>query len=338
MKGSVDNVKLAMMLQYALELNFICHIFNVWNWVGDMMLQVSRVMKFEQIDQERYSGSFKPSNEWPEKGHVSVKDISLRYRKTTPLVLQDLSFDLPAGKKLGIVGRTGAGKSTISAALSRIVELQKGSVEIDGVDISKIDLIDLRSNVTQIPQDPTLFRGSIRYNLDPFNQHSDLAIETLLKKAGLEKLLSQESKDPKKKEAEKRAKDAKAKGEEDDLPVSTDPEDLYDTGIYFKITEGGNNLSVGERQLVCICRAILREAKVVILDEATANIDVVTEQTIQTLINTEFKHATMIVIAHRINTIINSDYILVLGFGKKLEYDSPANLMANPNSHFAKLL
>ena len=135
---------------------------------------------------------------------MKVNNISLRYRKNTPIVLKDLSFDLPAGKKLGIVGRTGAGKSTISAALSRIVELESGNITIDGVDIGKLDLVDLRSNVTQIPQDPTLFNGSLRYNLDPFKKHSDEEIEALLKRAGLGKLLKKESKDPKKKAEEKR--------------------------------------------------------------------------------------------------------------------------------------
>ena len=212
-----------------------------------MMLQVSRVMKFEQIPQEKYQGVEKPDEDWISKGHLKVNEIDLRYRKNTPLVLKGLSFDLPAGKKLGIVGRTGAGKSTISAALSRIVELESGNITIDGVDIAKIDLSDLRSNVTQIPQEPTLFNGSLRYNIDPFKKHTDEEIETLLKKAGLEKLLEKESKDPKKKAEEKRNKEREAKGEVDNTPKSTDPEDLYDNGIYFKVTEGGSNLSVGER-------------------------------------------------------------------------------------------
>ena len=153
---------------------------------------------------------------------------------------------------------------------------------IDGVDISKIDMQDLREQVTQIPQDPTLFTGSLRYNLDPFNKVSDERIEELIKKAGLEHLLTKsadESEENKKKKNDKRKKE-EIEEEKKYLEKFLSKEDLCNTGLYFKIKENGSNLSVGERQLVCICRAILRRNKIILLDEATANIDVVTEQTI----------------------------------------------------------
>ena len=160
-------------------------------------------------------------------------------------------------------------------ALTRIVELDSGSILIDDQDISRVDLKALRNAITIIPQEPTLFTGTLRFNIDPFNEHSDDRVIQLLKRAGLDHLLNHES-------------------------------------LNFKVQEEGKNLSVGERQLLCIIRAILRQSKLVMLDEATANIDVVTEKTIQSLIKEEFEHATVLTIAHRLNTIINSDKVLFL--------------------------
>ena len=219
-----------------------------------------------------------------------------------------------------------------------------------------------------IPQDPTLFTGSLRFNLDPFDKHSDEEINSLIKKAGLEYLLEgtskQELADKKKKEEEEskkkelmpdiesdqEEKDEKSTDEnsksdekdadkdaEEDAEKKAEKEKEDGKGLHFKIQEEGKNLSVGERQLICIIRAILKCNKLVILDEATANIDVVTEQAMQKLISEEFKGATVLTIAHRLNTIISSDRVLFLNHGSVLEYDSPKNLLANPNSAFAKL-
>lgn len=218
-------------------------------------------------------------------------------------MLHNLSFKINSGEKIGIVGRTGAGKSTICLAMSRIVEIFEGSIQIDGVDIQKIDLDDLRSRVTVIPQDPTMFTGSLRFNLDPEEKCQDEQITDLLQQCQLQNLLDN---DPK--------------------------------GLHQEITDNGSNLSSGERQLICICRAILRKSKLVVLDEATANIDMVTETKIQNIIQTQFQNSTMITIAHRLNTIIKSDRVLVLSYGKILEYDSPKNLMNDKNSEFSGLL
>lgn len=220
--------------------------------------------------------------------------MTLRYRPTTDPVLKQLTFQVLPGTKIGIVGRTGAGKSTICISMSRIVELLEGKVEIDGVDIAQIDLQKLREKVTVIPQDPTLFTGSLRFNLDPFDTVTDEKILMLLNEAGLSDLLAR-----------------------------SDNADADERGINMKITEGGKNLSAGERQLICICRAILRKNRIVVLDEATANIDVITEQKIQRLIDAEFKGSTVVTIAHRLNTIIRSDYVLVLSRGQLVEYDTP---------------
>lgn len=184
-------------------------------------------------------------------------------------MLNGLTFKAKPGEKIGVVGRTGAGKSTICLSLSRIVEIAEGIILIDNVDISKVELSYLRSKITVIPQDPTMFTGTLRFNLDPESLTTDDRIFGVLGKAQLNDLLARDER-----------------------------------GLMMQITEGGTNLSSGERQLICICRAILRSSQVVILDEATANIDVVTEQKIQRLINDEFKTATMITIAHRLNTII----------------------------------
>ena len=217
-----------------------------------------------------------------------------------------------------------------------------------------------------IPQDPTLFTGSLRFNVDPFDKHSDEEINSLIKKAGLEYLLEgtskQELADKKKKEEEdakkkefmpdidsdeddkkdekstdEKSSEEKSKSEEKDAEKAAEKEKEDGKGLHFKIQEEGKNLSVGERQLICIIRAILKCNKLVILDEATANIDVVTEQAMQKLISEEFKGATVLTIAHRLNTIISSDRVLFLNQGSVLEYDSPKNLLANPKSAFAKL-
>lgn len=242
-------------------------------------------------------------------------------------------------------------------ALTRIVELIGGKIEIDGVDISKLDMSDLRSQITMIPQDPVMFLGTLRYNLDPFDEHSDERILDLVKKAGLEYLLEGVSKQElKEKELEERAKAQKAddtsdtetssvedkKTEEDtkteDKVEKTENKEDDDKGLNFKVKEEGKNLSVGERQLICIIRAILRNNKIVILDEATANIDVVTEQATQKLISEEFNGATVLCIAHRLNTIIKSDRVLVMDKGQAIEYGSPQALMADPTSTFNRML
>ena len=179
----------------------------------------------------------------------------------------------------------------MSLALSRIIELEWGKIEIDGVDISRISLHELRSKITVIPQDPTLFTGTLKFNLDPADREPDHRLIAILEEAG-----------------------------------------LFHLSLDTQISENGQNLSSGERQLICICRAVLRDSKVVILDEATSNIDIVTEQKIQEMLSSHFKDSTMLVIAHRLNTIIHSDKVLVLSFGKVAEYDSPSTLMQDKDS------
>merc|ERR1712083_251464 len=203
------------------------------------------------------------------------------------------------GKKVGIVGRTGAGKSTLTVALFRIVESALGKIRIDGRDISEIGLHDLRNKLTIIPQDPVLFSGTLRMNLDPFSAYSDQQIWAALEQSHLKTYVT----------------------------------DL-DNGLEHEVQEGGENLSVGQRQLVCLARALLRKTKVLILDEATAAIDLETDDLIQATIRSEFFDCTVLTIAHRLNTILDSSRVLVLDAGKIAEFDSPEALLQNNQSLF----
>lgn len=278
------------------------------------MVSIIRCFKILEIPQERQESTLKlPMNEnvkWPNQGTIKFEDVRLRYRPNTDEVLRGLSFEIEGGKKIGIVGRTGAGKSTISLAISRIVEIESGSIKIDGLDISQLKLDHLRQKITVIPQDATMFTGTLRFNMDPQGNLPDNEILNLMERAGLQNVLTRESSD------EKTSKN----------------------GLDLEISENGANLSSGEKQLICICRSILRKNQVVILDEATANIDIVTEQRIQSLIQEEFKECTVITIAHRLQTIIESDMVLVLSFGQVSEYDAPQKLLQDDESEFSKLV
>jgi len=276
-----------------------------------------------------------------------MKKFNMRYRDDTPLVLKECTFKIEGGMKVGIVGRTGAGKSTLCNAFTRIVEGESGIIEFDGVDISKINLRQVRDAITIIPQEPTMYKGTLAYNLDPTGQISRADILSILKKAKLDDIILKKSKEEK--EAEEKAKEERKKKLEEhklnntteNVQIMEDDEDAKRefTGdealLNFEIND---NLSSGEKSLVQICRAILRKNKIVLLDEATANIDIETEQTVQKLINEEFKDCTMLTVAHRLQTINKSDKVMVMSYGKVAEYDSPRVLLKNPDSHFTKLV
>ncbi|KAJ6647722.1 Multidrug resistance-associated protein 1 [Pseudolycoriella hygida] len=239
-----------------------------------------------------------PKN-WPEVGTVEFNDFQVRYRDGLELVLKGISFKINGGEKVGIVGRTGAGKSSLTLSLFRIIESAGGSIIIDGQDISSLGLHDLRSRLTIIPQDPVLFSGTLRLNLDPFEQNSDTELWTALEHAHLKSFV-----------------------------------EGLTAGLNHEITEGGENLSVGQRQLVCLARALLRKTKVLILDEATAAVDMETDDLIQQTIRAEFHDCTVLTIAHRLNTIMDSDKVIVLDQGEMCEFASPNELLHNKFSIF----
>ena len=223
----------------------------------------------------------KPADAWPEAGKIVLKDVCLRYSADLPLVLDQISMEIRPGEKIGIVGRTGAGKSSFISTLMRMTEIESGSIEIDGLDIGEIGVFDLRSSLAVIPQDPVLFAGSIRYNLDPFNQFSDADIWSALESSNLKE---------------------KINSAKQQLEMVVDAE--------------GDNFSVGEKQLICLTRALLRKNKILLLDEATASVDVATDYHIQKTIKEVFRDCTVLTVAHRLHTVVNYDRILVLDKGK----------------------
>ena len=265
------------------------------------MTKMERSLSYTKIISERPQSltSDLSLRDWPSKGEILFENFNVKYRNDTEIVLKNLNFHLEPGEHLGIVGRTGSGKSTISLCLFRILEAYSGKIYIDGVDISKVGLKKLRESITIIPQDSTLMDGTLRYNIDPINTYSDHEIIQVMKKIGFDYILSQN------------------KG-----------------GLDQKISENGSNLSIGEKQLICITRAILRKSKIIVLDEATASIDYKTEEIIQKTLNEILSNSTMISIAHRIKTVMNADKILVLENGEIIEFDTPQNLLNNKNSYF----
>ena len=285
---------------------YLGNIFNRCANLENDMISMERCCKYMDIIQERPSHIPEVDNElirqqWPTNGEIEFKNFSVRYRPETEIVLKNISFHILPKEKVGVCGRTGSGKSTICLCLFRILESYEGQIFIDNVDISTIGLDLLRSNITIIPQDPCLLEGTLKYNIDPFNKIEGSEIIEILKNIGFDYTES-------------------------------------DDKIMDKMIEpGGSNLSVGQKQLVCIARAILRKSKIVVMDEATANIDMNTEQIIQKALNLVLENSTVITVAHRIKTIVNYDKILVLDNGMVKEFDSPTNLLKDENSLFHEL-
>ncbi|XP_062861185.1 multidrug resistance-associated protein 5 [Trichomycterus rosablanca] len=244
-----------------------------------------------------------PPSDWPQEGEVVFDSVEMRYRDNLPLVLKKLSCTIRPKEKVGIVGRTGSGKSSLGVVLFRLVEPCGGSIKIDGVNICDIGLGDLRSKLSIIPQEPVLFSGTVRSNLDPFNQYSEAQIWDALERTHMKECVSQ-------------------------LPLKLESE----------VVENGENFSVGERQLMCVARALLRQCKVLILDEATAAMDTETDSLIQETIRNSFQDCTTVTIAHRLHTVLSCDRIMVLNQGQVVEFDEPSQLLANENSRFGAML
>ncbi|KAH8350457.1 hypothetical protein KR067_002068 [Drosophila pandora] len=265
------------------------------------MTAVERVVEYQDIEPEgelEAPADKKPPNSWPEKGKIVFDELSLRYVPDPKAdnILKSLSFEIKPREKVGIVGRTGAGKSSLINALFRL-SYNDGSILIDKRDTNAMGLHDLRSKISIIPQEPVLFSGSMRYNLDPFEEYSDEKLWRSLEEVKLKEVVA-------------------------DLP----------SGLQSKITEGGTNFSVGQRQLVCLARAILRENRILVMDEATANVDPQTDGLIQATIRNKFKECTVLTIAHRLHTIMDSDKVLVMDAGRVVEFGTPYELLTEADS------
>ncbi|KAF9932112.1 hypothetical protein FBU30_008926 [Linnemannia zychae] len=278
-----------------------------------LMVSVERMMEYAQVKPEESGrhrknpdGSSVIPNGWPSEAKVTFSDMSLTYPRGEGPVLKNISLDFRAGEKIGIVGRTGAGKSSMIGALFRLVETMtgdpphRGGISIDGIDISQIGMHDLRENMAIIPQEPFLFRGTLRFNLDPTSKHQDVDIWAALEAAELKRTV-----------------------------------EGLEGGLDAIVDDNGKNFSIGERQLLSLARAVLRRSKIIVMDEATANVDLQSDRMIQKAIHTQFAGATVFTIAHRLNTVIGDyDRILVLDQGEVMEFDEAWALLNCPPGEF----
>lgn len=285
-----------------LSVSYALQVTMSLNWMVRMtsdlennIVAVERVKEYSETKTEApwEVEDKKPSTEWPMEGNVEFNDYSVRYREGLDLVLKNITLKVKGGEKIGIVGRTGAGKSSMTLCLFRLLEAAAGEITIDDVKIAEIGLHDLRSKLTIIPQEPVLFSGTLRMNLDPFEKYTDEDVWKALEHSHLHKFVSNQS-----------------------------------AKLELECSEGGENLSVGQRQLVCLARALLRKTRILILDEATAAIDLETDDLIQSTIRTQFEDCTVFTIAHRLNTIMDYTRVLVLDKGQIAEFDTPTNLIS----------
>uniref|UniRef100_A0A453QRV9 ABC transmembrane type-1 domain-containing protein n=1 Tax=Aegilops tauschii subsp. strangulata TaxID=200361 RepID=A0A453QRV9_AEGTS len=295
-----------MALSYGLSLNnsFVSSIQKQCD-LANKIISVERVNQYMDIPSEAAEviEENRPAPDWPQVGSVELNDLKIRYREDTPLVLHGITCKFQGRDKIGIVGRTGSGKTTLIGALFRLVEPAEGKIIIDSVDISTIGLHDLRSRLGIIPQDPTLFQGTVRYNLDPLGQFSDQQIWEVLDKCQLLEAVQEK-----------------------------------EQGLDSLVAEDGSNWSMGQRQLFCLGRTLLKRCRILVLDEATASIDNATDAVLQKTIQSEFEHCTVITVAHRIPTVMGCDMVLAMSDGRVVEYDKPTKLMETEGSLFRKLV
>ncbi|KAL8582638.1 hypothetical protein ACOMHN_028703 [Nucella lapillus] len=291
-----------------LSVSYAMQVTQALNWMVRMasdletnIVSVERLKEYSETPTEAkwVVPGRRPPGDWPDTGSVDFVNYSTRYRPGLDLVIKNVTCHIDGGEKVGIVGRTGAGKSSMTVALFRLIEGASGSIVIDRHNVSTLGLHDLRSRITILPQDPVLFSGSLRMNLDPFEQYTDDQIWQSLEHAHLKKFV-----------------------------VDTPAQLMYECG------EGGGNLSVGQRQLVCLARSLLRKTKILVLDEATAAVDMETDDLIQQTIRSEFKDCTVVTIAHRLNTILDYNKIMVMDRGEIREFDTPTALLGRKDSLF----
>ncbi|KAK9477077.1 P-loop containing nucleoside triphosphate hydrolase protein [Lipomyces japonicus] len=321
--GKIDSALSGLCLTYAIMYSSL--MFSLVDTYTGLEMNMNAVERIEEYinvtpEMDAIIPDSRPPSGWPSKGAIDIQDLTLRYAPNLPIVISNVSFTVEPRSKIGVVGRTGAGKSTISSALFRFLEPENGRIKIDGVDISSIGLKDLRKGLTIIPQDPTLFIGTIRSNLDPFDKYTDCEVFLALKRVKLIDDIPSVT------------------GAWSSLPLTAEQIQIREMNVFYKldslITEGGLNLSQGQRQLMCLARSLLTSPKIIVLDEATASIDYQTDAQIQVTIRQEFSDSTIITIAHRLRSIIDYDMILVLDDGKVIEYDKPFLLLQNKDSSF----
>ncbi|XP_033742885.1 LOW QUALITY PROTEIN: multidrug resistance-associated protein 5-like [Pecten maximus] len=304
-KGTIAPALAALSLSLTIRVVSVMQfVVRILNETEARFTSIERIHEYESgLEIEVDTSSVVPDESWPREGRLIFSDVLMRYRKDMDPVLRNIHFDIQPKQKVGIVGRTGAGKSSLAAALFRLCDLSEGHIYIDGVDIAHIPRKTLRSRLSTIPQDPVLFTGTIRYNLDPFSKYTDEVIWTALEQVHMKEKIRQ-----------------------------------FGEQLDFEVEENGENFSVGERQLICLARAILRRNKILLLDEATASIDTSTDALIQQTIRDNFSDCTVLTIAHRLNTVLHCDTILIMEAGEILETGHPQNLLANPHSVFNRMI
>ena len=302
-KDKYNPQSIGLLITYSIKLiNHMYDSFKRFGFLTELLISFERCDSYTKVIQEKnnnskennslliYNNGNKKIKSFISKGKITFINYSAKYRHDTPLILKNLTFEIEPGQKIGVVGRTGSGKSTLLLCLFRILEAYKGKILIDDIDISKINLKILRQSLTIIPQEPILLEGNLRDNIDPTKTFNDFEILKLLNDVGLNDFMK-------------------------------------DKNLDYKIEDNGANISVGEKQLLCIARALLKKTKIILMDEATANIDYRTENALKKNIHENIEESTVITIAHRIKTIINYDKILVLKEGEIEEFDTPQNLI-----------
>ncbi|XP_022877778.1 ABC transporter C family member 3-like isoform X1 [Olea europaea var. sylvestris] len=305
-EGTIDPSVAGLAVTYGLNLNMLqAWVVRILCSLENRIISVERILQYTSIPSEPplVVDSSRPESQWPSNGEINIQNLQVRYTPHMPLVLRGITCTFFGGKRTGIIGRTGSGKSTLIQTLFRIVEPTNGQILIDTTNILSIGLHDLRSRLSIIPQDPTMFEGTVRSNLDPLEEYTDEQIWEALDKCQLG--------DEVRKKAHK---------------------------LDFAVSENGENWSVGQRQLVCLGRVLLKKRKILVLDEATASVDTATDNLIQQTLRQHFYDSTVITIAHRIISVVDSDMVLLLDHGLVEEYDSPKTLLEDKSSLFSKLV
>ncbi|KAJ3929467.1 MAG: hypothetical protein NXY57DRAFT_1016596 [Lentinula lateritia] len=295
---------LNMAVMFSSSILYYIRIMNMFQVRANSLERINAYIEIEQEPKPTKEGV--PPAYWPSSGDLRVENLSARYSPDGPQVLQGINFHIKSGERIGVVGRTGSGKSSLMLSLLRCIYTD-GEVYLDGISTSTINLDDLRTKITIIPQMPELLSGTVRRNLDPFDQYDDAALYDALRSAGLYSIQS----------------------EDENARV----------GLDTAVASGGGNLSVGQRQIIALARAMVRESKLLILDEATSAIDYKTDAVIQSSLRHELKgDVTLITVAHRLQTIMDADKIMVLDAGRIVEYDSPKELLKNESGHLRALV